>query len=703
MMRTALAGIAALLTAGAAAAQPVKHTRVSLVSELEAVQAGRPFTLALRLEMDPDWHTYWINPGDSGLPTKIAWELPEGFEVGELQWPRPEVFSVGPLVSYGYSDEVLLLADLRAPEGLSPGATVRLAGRAEWLECEEICLPGKAPVEISLPVTASPPEPSEWAQRFAETRALLPAAAPAWALAAGTAGDTAALAVSPPAGWEGTPQEAYFFPLEADVIDYAAPQQLVVDGGGYRLEMSRAPNAARLEELRGVLVADAGGPGGGELVLDVRAAVSEDVSAAIGRPGERSARRRAELSLPLALLFAFVGGLILNLMPCVLPVLSLKVMGLVRDAGDDPSRAWRHGLAFTAGVLVFFLGLAGVLIGLRAAGDQVGWGFQLQSPSFVAFLGFLFFAIALNLFGVFEVGTSLTGAGGAAVQRGGLGGAFWSGALATIVATPCTAPFMGAAMGYTLAQPAWISLLVFAFLALGMAAPYLLLSRFPRLLRAVPRPGAWMEGFKQLMGFFIMGTVVFLCWLFGRQVGVDAVGLLLAGLVLAGLGAWVYGRGAAPGRAPRTRLAAVSLALVLTVAGLLVGFAPAQAAAGSRGARPLEAAGLPFEPFSPERLAELRGQGTRVFIDFTADWCLTCQVNERVAFTAEVRDRFAEKGVVLLEADWTLRDDSIGRALEGYGRQGVPLYVLYGRDGEPRLLPEILSPGILLDALDTLP
>jgi thiol:disulfide interchange protein DsbD len=402
----------------------------------------------------------------------------------------------------------------------------------------------------------------------------------------------------------------------------------------------------------------------------------------------------------MALLFSFLGGLILNLMPCVLPVLSLKVLSLVNEAGDR-SRAWRHGLAFTAGVLVLFWALSGSLLALRAAGHQAGWGFQLQSPGFVVFLVFLFFAIGLNLFGVFEVGTALTTAGGLADRKTGLAASFWGGALATIVATPCTAPFMGSALGFALGQPAWVAILVFTMLGLGMATPYMLLTQFPALMRFVPKPGAWMESFKQFMGFLIMGTVVFLLWLFGRQVGVNGMGLLLAGLVVAGIGAWVYGKGSAPGATPRARLVAVAAAVALTVLGVLIGLTPVQAAPDvAQSSAGNSVPGIEWERYSTARVEELRASRTPVFIDFTADWCLTCQVNERVAFTAEVKERFESADVVMLKGDWTLRDDEITRALASYGRQGVPVYVLYGPDGQHRLLPELLSPGIVLSALD---
>jgi thiol:disulfide interchange protein len=378
-------------------------------------------------------------------------------------------------------------------------------------------------------------------------------------------------------------------------------------------------------------------------------------------------------------------------------VLGLKVLGFVNSGGDSRARTLQHGFAFSAGVIGFFWLLAGTLLVLRAGGEQIGWGFQLQSPGFVVFLSALFLLVALNLFGVFEVGQSLTAAGNLAPRSHGLKGSFASGALATIVATPCTAPFMGSALGFALAQPAWATLLVFTALGVGMAAPYVVLAASPALLKRLPKPGAWMETFKQVMGFPMLATVVFLVWLFGRQLGVSAMAVLLGSLLLVAMGAWIYGRSAA--RTGTPGIAALAISAMLVLAGVALGFVQAQAAPAADTSR----SSSDWEPYSEERLAELRRAGTPVFVDFTADWCLTCQVNERVALDRdEVRARFREEGVVLMKADWTRHDETITRALAAHGRQGVPLYVLYGRTPEDpgRLLPEVLTPGLVLSTLD---
>jgi thiol:disulfide interchange protein len=660
-----------------------RNVVVTLVPEHDGVEAGKPLWVGLHLKMAPEWHTYWKNPGDAGLPTRIRWRLPDGFSAGEIQWPRPARMPAGPLMSYGYGDEVLLLSELRTPATLAAGP-VTLAARVDWLECKEVCLPGKAELELTLPVASGAARARpEWVQAFRSARAALPAGSGGLQAAAFGAGTGLTLTIPGRAA----PRDGYFFPAKNQVLEHAAPQALTADGRGFRLGLTRAVNAPAPSHLEGVLVADGQAF---EVAVPVRAGAAPPAAGARGGA--------AGAGLLLALGSAFVGGLILNLMPCVLPVISLKVLAFVRHGAESRFGALRHALAFAAGVLAFFWVLAGALLALRAGGQQVGWGFQLQSPPVVVLLAGLFLLVALNLLGVFEVGQSLTAAGNLAPRAPGLGSSFWSGALATIVATPCTAPFMGSALGFTLGQPAWATLLVFTSLGLGMAAPYLLLAASPRLLRLLPRPGRWMETLKQAMAFPMFGTVVFLAWLFGRQTGVDALSLLLVSLLLIGAGAWVYGRGFTPDGGTFRRVAAAASAGVLVVAGFGLGLAQAQA-------RPPSATsgGDGWQPWSEERLAELRAAGTPVLVDFTADWCLTCQVNERVALRdGDVRERFAREGLVVLRADWTLRDERITRALLAHGRQGVPLYVLYGRQAgaPPELLPEVLTPGLVLGALD---
>jgi DsbC/DsbD-like thiol-disulfide interchange protein/cytochrome c biogenesis protein CcdA len=683
--------LALLALAGPAVAGPPagRHVQASLLAEVESIQPGHPFSVGIRLQMAEGWHTYWKNPADSGLPTRMAWRLPEGFQAGPLQWPFPTRIAAPPLMSYGYEGEVLLPVTITPPPTLSPGSDVRLAGRVDWLECQEACIPGRAELELVLPVRAEAPRPAPaTATLFRATRGLLPAPARGWDLKAAASPGVLALSFRAPQA----PAGAYFFSDKPLVVEYPSPQTLRRVSGGHRLDITRAANGPALSHLTGVLLVEGG-------AAPVAVDVDVPVSPLAAPPGAGIVVPPAGRGLALVLAFAFLGGLALNLMPCVLPVLSLKVMGFVRHSGRESQPAWRHGVAFTAGVLLSFWLLAGLMLALRAGGRSVGWGFQLQSPTFVAFLAGLFFVLGLNLFGVFTLGESLIAAANLNRERTGLVSSFGSGALATVVATPCTAPFMGSALGFGLTQPAAVSLLVFTALALGMAAPYLVLSFSPRLLRLVPRPGAWMEGFQQLLGFLLMATVVALLWLLGREAGVEGMTRVLLGLLALGLAAWLYGRAPASGAGPRAPVLAPAAAALVLAAGLILGVRAAEGGGGPGGGQ----SGLAWEAFSPETLATVRAQGRPVFIDFTAAWCLTCQVNERVALgSTEVQDRFRREGVVLLRADWTRSDGDITAALASYGRQGVPLYVLYARDSgrPPRVLPEVITPGIVLTALD---
>jgi thiol:disulfide interchange protein/DsbC/DsbD-like thiol-disulfide interchange protein len=680
-----------------AAGSGPSHVVATLVSEQDAIVPGQPFRVGLRLEMAEGWHTYWTNPGDAGLPPRLTWRLPEGFTAGPLAFPIPKRIAVPPLMSYGYEGEAIFPVAIEAPAGLVPGAETTLGARANWVECREVCLPGKAEVSLTLPVRGAA-GPTAQAPMFEAFRKAQPSAGDRLSLKAATAAGQILLSFGAPGG--SAFSGAYFFAADPLTVEHAAPQKLHAGREGNRLDAPLATTRTEpLTRLRGLLVLE--GKDAGAIAIDLPvealAAIPPPPVSATQGPATGGSR------LAMALVFAFLGGLILNLMPCVLPVLSLKVLGFVKQAGDDRERARLHGLVFTLGVLVSFWILAGVLLGLRAGGQQIGWGFQLQSPPFVVFLSFLFLLLALNLFGVFEVGESLVAAGNLAVGRQGLAHSFWNGALATLVATPCTAPFMGSALGYGLSQPAAVSLAIFTALGLGMAAPYLVLSWQPSLLRFVPRPGPWMEGFKQLMGFFLLGTALALVWVLGRQVGVDAMAILLGALLLAGVGGWVWGR---PSRSRAGRVARGLVAAALALAGLAIGLTYAKRGPEAGGVRsaavevPREAG---WETWSPARVDELRKAGRPVFVDFTAAWCLTCQVNAKVALeTRAVGDRFAQYGVALLKADWTTGDDQITKALASYGRQGVPAYVLYGREpqAEPRLLPEVLTPGIVVAALD---
>lgn len=709
MQRLFLSSLLGLLPLITIASGPVKTDQVTaeLVSESAAIQSGTPFWVGVRLDMEDHWHTYWTNPGDAGLGTSLTWDLPEGFSAGPIIWPTPEYIPLEPLVSYGYEGTTLLMVRLDPPADLPVGQAVDLRVRADWLACQEFCIPGGADLELSLPVVGETPgSNADQADLFAKTRAALPLEGVGWPVSLFGAGDQLQLDVRLPDGSDLDPETVFFFNRVEAVIEPAAPQEVTFEDGLLSIKLTPALYAdGPVDVISGVLVAGSGfgaAVPGHAVVLD----------AAIGNSGlvtelpmvEAAAVEMAPkkpISLPAALALAFVGGLILNLMPCVFPVLSIKILSFVQQAGEDRSRILRHGLVFALGVLVSFWALAGTLIALRAGGAQLGWGFQLQSPFFIVLIAAVVFMLALSLVGVFEVGGSLIGVG-AGKGNTGYSGSFFTGVLATVVATPCTAPFMGSALAFALTQPAVISLIVFSFLGIGMSAPYVLLSAVPSLLRLMPRPGAWMETFKQLMAFPLLATVIWLTWVLGQQVDIDGITQFLFGLLLLGIACWIYGRWTTPIRSTAVRLVARAIALVIVVIGLYV------ASAGTRSpittvipAGEVGPGEIAWVPYDRENLTELRTAGTPVFLDFTAAWCLTCKANELVVFRSqEVRDTFAELDIVPMKADWTTRNPEITRALAEYGRTGVPLYVFFAADGSaPVILPEILKPSIVLDAI----
>ena len=691
------------------------HSNAALVSEEPSVQPGEPFTVALRMTMEEGWHSYWMNPGDSGQPTSIDWALPGGFAADSIQWPHPHRIEAGPLTSYGYSDELFLLTTITPPPDLEPGTRVTLGGTANWLICAEVCLPAETDLNLTLPVRAKAPAPNErWQAGFAEARARQPQPLPeGWSVAATRSAGSYALKVTPPPGRDVTMDGAHFYPAEKPVLDHAAPQPISkTDDGAYLIGLQQSDYAQEpAQRLRGALVAPKGaawGPDGEASALWVNAPV--DTTQAGGSAGAASSVSSSDAGMTLAwaLLFALAGGALLNLMPCVFPVLSIKVLSFAQQSGEDDTSARRHGLVFGAGVVVSFWVLAGLLLVLRAGGSQIGWGFQLQSPLFIALMAMLFFGIGLNLLGVFEVGGSLVNWSSrveGAEAGHSLTGSFLSGVLATIVATPCTAPLMGAALGFALSLSAVGALSVFTALGVGMAAPYVLLSAVPRLRERLPKPGAWMETLRQGLAFPMFATAIWLVWVFGQQAGVSGMTLLLGGLLLVAVAAWLLGRWDAHRISTRRRLFTRGLATVALGAALAVALAGTRYDAPSASATEAEEGGSVWQPFSPEKVEQLRAEGRPVFVDFTAAWCLTCQVNERTALSATaVQEAFDEKNVALVKADWTNRDSTISRALEKHGRSGVPVYVLYRGDGsEPTLLPEILTQDIVLNALDALP
>jgi thiol:disulfide interchange protein/DsbC/DsbD-like thiol-disulfide interchange protein len=696
-----------------ALAAPVKadHLEAELVSEVDAIQPGKPFWVALRFKFEEHWHTYWKYPGDSGLPTSIEWKLPAGFTAGEIQWEHPVRIEVAGLAGYGYEGEVYHLVQITPPATLKPGESVTLAAKAKWLVCKESCIPGSADLTLPLAVKAAA-VPSALTQAFSDARAKLPLAQSEWKVRATKNGDKLALVLTPPAGTTDLTSLNYF-PDKELVIEDGEPQKLQRVKAGFLLETVPSKVAQTLPAtLTGVLVTKDGwrGPGSEKALavnvpVEPATAFGDGLTVVAGTVTKSPAKPLGFQLLLVALGSAFLGGLILNLMPCVLPVLSIKVLGFVEQAKDGHSKPWQHGMVFAAGVLISFWTLAGALLALRAGGNQLGWGFQLQEPAFVTALAAILFLFGLVLFGVFEVGTSLMSVGSGAMQKSGFGGSFFSGVLATVVATPCTAPFMGSALGVALAQPAWVAFIIFTSLALGMAAPYVVFSASPALMKFIPRPGAWMEAFKQGMGFLMMMSVVWLLWVLGQQVGVDGVAVALLAFILMGFGGWVLGRWATFTSTNRTRrIAQIVAAIFIFGGGFWVVYTartlPQVSANEKKTSTDKDA--IQWETFSPQRIAELQAAGKPVFVDFTAAWCLSCKANERVAIDVpEVKAEIKKRGIVMMKADWTNRDETITKTLAEFDRSGVPLYVFYAGKNEPKVLPEVITSGIVLDALRT--
>ncbi|MCJ2138001.1 thioredoxin family protein [Methylobacterium sp. J-026] len=680
---------------------PPDLVRSSLVAEPAAVTGAQPFTLAVRMQVKPGWHVYWRNPGDSGLPPEVTWTLPAGFNAGAIRWPAPERIPIATLMNYGYEGEVTLLVPVTPPPSLDPATPVEIRAKLTYLVCETECVPGSADLALTLPVGAPRPDP-DIAALFARARAALPAPA-LWPLRLSSQGDTLRLDFAAAGLRPDAVRNAAYFPYAETAIDNAAAQVMSVDGTGLHLTLARSsPTDPAPEALPGVLTLDEVTEDGSRHLAFAYG--DEPMLPAVGPPVDAATPRPASvpdgdaLTLATAAAFAFLGGLILNLMPCVFPVLSIKVLGLVRHAGESPARLRLHGFAYTAGVLASFLGLAALLIALKGGGAAIGWGFQLQSPAVVAGLAYLLFAMGLNLSGAVQIGGRLAGLGDGLARRAGLSGSFFTGVLATLVATPCTAPFMGSAVGFALTQSAGVALAVFASLGLGLALPFLALTLWPPALRALPRPGAWMETLKQGLAFPVYATVAWLIWVLAQQVEPRGLLAALIGLVLVSFAAWAWerGRGAAPGAA---RIAQVCAALALfAVAALALTLPQDRAGPGA------QAFTGGTEPFTQARLDTLVNAGRPVFVNMTAAWCITCAVNETTSLsTKAVRTAMTERGVTYLKGDWTNQNPEITRLLEKHGRSGVPLYLLYAGAGEPLVLPQILTEGTVLQALASVP
>jgi thiol:disulfide interchange protein len=670
------------LAAGPAA--PADPATARLVAEAAAIAPGGTLWVDLHLDIAPGWHVYWRNPGDSGLPTQITWSLPAGFSAGDIVWPVPERFVLGNFGNYGYAGAVDLLVPITAPPDVEPGSMVQFVANAAWLACAELCIPGEAKLALTLPVGVMPPLPDPAAAPlFAAARSHLPQ----------PAGFDARFAIAPrelrlilpaaaSAGFDA--RSVGFFPFDADIVDSASEPRLERRTDGLDVVLARASGAAAapLAALDGLLVLHGAGDAERALVLHADPSASTAASPAVDG---------AAVLWWQALLLALLGGAVLNLMPCVFPVLSLKLLSLA--GAEDHAAQRRHALAYAAGVVLSFALLGGALLALRAGGATIGWGFQLQSPLVVGLLAYLLFAMGLSLSGVADFGAGLAGLGSRFAGRSGLAGAFATGVLAAVVATPCTAPFMGAALGFALLAPVPLALAIFIALGIGLAAPLVAAALIPALARLLPRPGRWMAWFKQLLAFPLYGTVAWLIWVLMQEVGPAGALAALFGLVCVGFAMWIYGctRLAGPtGRRVGSGLAAAGMAAALAIA---VTASPGPEAAAARGS-------LAYEPFSMARLAGLTAEHRPVFVNLTAAWCLTCLVNEHATLdSAAVQRAFADHHIVALRGDWTRRNPEITGFLRQFGRSGVPLYVLYDAAGQPAVLPQILTEGEVLQAV----
>lgn len=697
MAAVSIAFTAMLLGAGSAFATGVQapHVEVELVAERTAWLPGAANEVALRVKPEDGWHTYWRNPGDSGLPTKLEWSLPTAWSAGGIQWPYPATEALGDLVNYGYGRETLHLVTLRVPEAQSgPTATVR--AKAKWLVCKDICIPGAADLSLELPVGGIATVDPRWSASFLDARQRLPESlelAGGYQIAAGAF----RLQVDLGNGALDGVTRAEFFPYANDLVNHGAPQRVALEPGRVRFNQAlSAFHVAPAGPVEGLLVLH----GSRVRAIPVRAVAATVAEAVAGGENSPSTTEPAAVteapprpmppadpSLWLIFGFAVLGGMILNLMPCVFPILAIKAVAVLESHRNERS----HALAYAVGVVGSSVAVAALLLGLRAGGEQLGWGFQLQSPGFVALLAYLIFALGLSMSGVLEFGTGLMGIGQSLTEKPGYTGSFFTGVLAVVVASPCTAPFMGTSLGFALTQPAPIALLIFAALGFGLALPFLLLGFFPVVGRLLPKPGAWMETFKQVMAFPLYLTVVWLLWVLGRQAGVNGAALVMCGLVLLAFALWLIARSTGLGRWIGAAVIAGSLGLLLHPA--LKPLAPdTEAQAGAESAA-----------WSEKRVAELRAGGRSVFINFTADWCITCKANEVVLDSDAVKAAFAGKNVAWLTGDWTNADPEITRLLTAFGRPGVPLYLLYPPTGDPEILPQLLTRDKVTEAVDRLP
>jgi thiol:disulfide interchange protein len=689
--------LCAILVAVSAAAQTYQGkelVKASLLADTSAIVPGKPFNVGLLLRMAPGWHTYWKYSGDAGLPTEIKWNLPPGWKAGEIQWPIPlKTIDPGDILTYGYQDEVLLIQEITPPAKID-SPSIKLSAQTDWLVCEKICIPGNAALGLELPVSTSA-DPKN-TNLFARYQRLLPRKFPDASVARANwnrTGNDLNLKIS---GEQIASYQAIdFFPLPQGNTVVGHPAVESRNGNEITLKIPVESSDKDVSSMPGLIVFSKLPNGDDRSAWEIGEVQMESAVHAALPPS------RGLLGF---LFFGFVGGFILNLMPCVLPVISLKIFGFIQHAGKDRRVILRNGLAFIAGIFVWFVGLALLLIALKSAGHQITWAAQFTNPYFVLVLSVIVLVFALDLFGVFEITLpqTLMRRMMQSSTREGEAGSFFQGLFATALATPCTAPFLGTAIGFAFTQSSSVILLMFVAVAAGMSSPYFLLSAQPSWMRFLPQPGPWMIRVKQFMGFLLLATLLFLIYVLGAQRGLEGAIWASSFLLVIAIVCWMKGVFLLPTASGASRAVALLFMLLLFVGSGVYFIGDKFQSSKVEVAQ--NTSGGDWQPFTPERLQSERDQGHAVFIDFTAAWCLTCKFNERAVLeNSEVRDAFLRHAVVKLKADWTNGDPVITKLLQQFGRPGVPLYVLYpGKSQEPIVFPELLTKNILLDKLETI-
>ncbi len=664
---------------------PGPKVHAQLIAETGEVAPGKSVTVAMEEDIAPGWHTYWSNPGEAGLPSEIKWSLPQGWKASAIAWPYPKRLPVGPLMNYGYEGKVWLLTTITAPADAKPNDIVTLKAAADWLVCKEVCIPEDTTLSLSLTVSTAPAAPyATVKEQFDAARTRIPAASP-WPVTF-SADDTIEILVASPSLAKTQLKDAVFFPAQEGIVEGMAPQLRATSSEGLMLQLARSKGGKVPKTLNGVLVLTS--QDGSVQALDVSAAPGPMPSADFGAAEDGG--------LLLAVLFALLGGLILNLMPCVLPILAMKALAIAGQAHGDKREARAEGFAYGIGAILTFAAFGLLLVALRAGGQAIGWGFQLQEPMAVAGFALLVFAVGLNLSGVFEFGNVT--AGDSLTRRGGWIGSFFTGVLAVAVAAPCTAPFMAAALGYALTQSAATALLIFVALGIGFALPFVLIGLAPGLLRFLPKPGAWMLTFKQLLAFPMYGAAAWLLWVLSQETGGTGLVAAFAAMILFAFAAWSWN--SSRNAAARWRAIGGAFA-VLGLIGALVALWMIRDTTVPAAAANTEVAGIPSENYTAARLDRLRADKRPVFVDATASWCITCLVNEKVALSgARVHEAFALKHIAYLVADWTNRNAEITALLAAHGRSGVPLYLYYAPGAaDAVVLPQVLTEDEVLKTL----